>query len=399
MTAIRLDRVSKDFGGHRVLHEVDLEVAEGEFVVLLGASGSGKSTTLRLVSGLERVNTGTIFFGDRVMSSPRATVPPNRRSLGFVFQSYALWPHLSVRQNVEYPLRARKLRLAKGVREEAMRALDLVRMAPFAERRISQLSGGQQQRVALARAIVGAPGLLLFDEPLSNLDTGLRTELRNEIGRLHRELGFTGLYVTHDYSEAMFLADRIAIFESGTISQIGATREVFSKPSTESIARFLGFENLLPATVVRNAGTTLHQVVTADDRSVVVAGAGDLGPHDPVLLAGHPRDVVLHPVRTGTGEAAMPTAGGTGPISRFHDVAISDLTGTSAGYTARFALSGARLSGVLPSTEWGADPRVLLDSGGWRADVTIDWSQVHAIPNTATHAQRLPVDDEQRTLP
>jgi iron(III) transport system ATP-binding protein len=370
VTTIRLEGVSKDFDHHRVLHDVSLQVEAGEFVVLLGASGSGKSTTLRLISGLERVSAGTISFGDRVLSSVRTNVPANKRSLGFVFQSYALWPHLSVRQNVEYPLRARRRRSSAQIGDEALRILALLHLDHLADRRISQLSGGQQQRVGLARAVVGEPSLVLFDEPLSNLDTQLRSELRTEIKRLQRSLGFTAIYVTHDHNEAITLADRIAVFEHGRISQVDTARKAFSQPATESIARFLGFENLVKGFVSERLRDGRYRVAAAEMRlEVTVSGSDVLKPGDPVLLGNRRGDVTIRPI-------GGPSRATHGPAEQTAD--ISDLEYSDTGYTA--TLTGTRLVGVLPPADWGPDPEARLRSDGWRARATIDWTQAHAVP-------------------
>ncbi|WP_394553689.1 ABC transporter ATP-binding protein [Agromyces sp. MMS24-JH15] len=378
MTSITARQVGKTYGATRVLDGVDLEVADGEFLVLLGASGSGKSTILRLLSGLERVTTGTIEFDGRVVSSRELTVPANRRALGFVFQSYALWPHLTVAQNVEYPLRARRHRPRADIERLALESLELVHMRGYAHRRVDQLSGGQQQRIALARAIVGRPGLLLFDEPLSNLDAALRAELRSEIHRLHRELGFTAVYVTHDNTEATVLADRIAVVEHGTIAHSAPARELFSRPVSESSASLLGYDNRLAATV-HAVSTSGRQDVLVDRgvrASVRVATPFEVG--DRVALVGRARGIVVHPL-------------GSGPIpeeatDRPHERRISELTVTvtelieaTTGYVARFRLSDSMLSGVLSQTDWGPDPREQLRRSDWRATASIDWSQIHAV--------------------
>ncbi|MCC2032621.1 ABC transporter ATP-binding protein [Microbacterium allomyrinae] len=374
MTAISVSRVSKDYGRHRVLHEVDLEIDDGEFIVLLGSSGSGKSTLLRLIAGLERVDSGTIAFDGKVVSAAASTVPANKRSLGFVFQSYALWPHLSVAQNVEYPLRARRHRPRADIRTRARHALDLVHMERYADRQIGQLSGGQQQRVALARAIVAQPGLLLFDEPLSNLDSALRIELRAEIRRLHRELGFTAVYVTHDNAEAAVLADRIAVVDEGRVSPAASVPDFFAHPGSDSFAVLRGFDNRVDATVMGDDGPGAQSVRIADEvrASVRVTDRFDEGAR--VVLVGRARSILVHPAEHGSSfSAGPPTA------ARFRDVAVTELTESSTGYTARFTLAGTALSGVLSPTEWDRDPRAKLQAAGWRADVSIDWSQMHAV--------------------
>jgi iron(III) transport system ATP-binding protein len=238
-------------GGHATvaaLADFSLTVRDGGLTVLLGESGCGKSTALNSVAGLTQPTAGCIQLGDDVLFDARGRavtmVPPDRRNVGMVFQSYALWPHLSVLANVMYPLRRRSV--AKEEAERLSReTLALVRCDGLVHRFPGELSGGQQQRVALARALVGRPKLLLFDEPLSNLDAGLRRSLRDELGRLHAEIGFTGLYVTHDQSEALALGTEIAVMDKGRIVQSGSSYEVYERPATEFVARFFG-ANIVP---------------------------------------------------------------------------------------------------------------------------------------------------------
>ncbi len=232
---VRFERVSKRFGAHNALSEIDLEVASGEFLVLLGPSGCGKTTLLRLLAGLDRIDEGRIWIGDRVVND----VAPADRDVAMVFQNYALYPHFSVAENIAFPLRARgvdKAETATRVRAAAAR----VGLEPLLDRRPAQLSGGQQQRVALARAIVRSPSAYLMDEPLSNLDAQLRLQTRTELKRLHRELGTTTVYVTHDQAEAMTLAGRIAILQQGRIVQVGAPLELYNSPVNTFVATFLG---------------------------------------------------------------------------------------------------------------------------------------------------------------
>ncbi len=249
---IRIAKLSKTYRGASgavlALREVDLEVARGEFFVLLGPSGSGKTTLLRSVAGLERPDGGDIELGGRaVFSSARGLfVPAEKRGIGMVFQSYAIWPHLSVFDNVALPLTQGKKRLARaGVRERVNEALKLVGMEDYAERPAPLLSGGQQQRVALARALAVDPEVLLMDEPLSNLDARLREEVRVKIKAVARALGVTVLYVTHDQIEAMTLADRIAVMADGRILQAGAPDHLYRRPTSPRVAEFFGAMNWL----------------------------------------------------------------------------------------------------------------------------------------------------------
>ncbi|MGV9852467.1 ABC transporter ATP-binding protein [Streptomyces sp. NPDC003442] len=228
--------------------DLDLEIEDGEFLVLLGPSGCGKTTTLRCLAGLESPGAGTIRLGDSVVfdHASKIDLPPNRRFIGMVFQSYALWPHMTVRKNIGYPLKARKMKeaLASG---QVERTAGLVDCQDLLDRYPAQLSGGQQQRVALARGLVSQPDLVLFDEPLSNLDARLRDQVRAELHELHQRKPFTAVFVTHDQSEALALGDRMAIMRSGAIEQLGSPRDVFEEPATEYVAAFTGMSNRIVA--------------------------------------------------------------------------------------------------------------------------------------------------------
>jgi iron(III) transport system ATP-binding protein len=246
---ISLEGLVKRFDGKppsTPVDHLDLHVADGEFLVLLGPSGCGKTTTLRCIAGLETPSEGRIRLGDRTVfdAAGRTNLPPDKRSIGMVFQSYSLWPHMTVRKNIAYPLRARKLKegLREGWVEETAALVDAQGLL---DRYPSQLSGGQQQRIALARGIVARPDVVLFDEPLSNLDARLRDQVRSELHELHGRLGFTAVFVTHDQSEALALADRIAIMRDGRIEQEDTPQVVFEQPATEYVAAFIGMPNRL----------------------------------------------------------------------------------------------------------------------------------------------------------
>src|SRR5262245_25848461 len=250
MSSVVLEKVSRVFGDFVAVDGVDLRVSEGEFVTLLGPSGCGKTTTLRMVAGLEQNTGGRISIGNEVVSdaSRGVFVPSERRRLGMVFQSYAIWPHMTVFENVAYPLRVRR-RPAAEIRDLVMRTLRLVEMEGFAERPAPALSGGQQQRVAIARALVFEPKVLLLDEPLSNLDARLRLQMGDEFRAIQRRLGMTTLYVTHDQSEAMALSDRVVVMDRGRIQQVGAPEEIYRCPANRTVAAFFGTPNLLDAEV------------------------------------------------------------------------------------------------------------------------------------------------------
>ncbi len=248
MAEVTLTGVTKRYGDAVAVRGVDLAVADGEFVTLLGPSGCGKTTTLHMVAGLIPPTSGVIAIGGRVVADAASGrfVPPNKRNLGMVFQSYALWPHMTLAENVGYPLKLRRV----PPKERAGRVRDvlgLVALDGLAGRYPHELSGGQQQRGALARALVGEPDILLLDEPLSNLDAKLREELRAEIRRVQQSVGTTVLFVTHDQDEAMALSDRVAVMRAGAIEQVGAPRVIYEQPATRFVASFVGAVNLLDA--------------------------------------------------------------------------------------------------------------------------------------------------------
>ena len=250
---IRLDGVSATFRHARradvtAVRDLDLDIRPGEFLTLLGASGCGKTTVLRMIAGFQRPSAGRVLFGERDVTGEAA----NRRDVGFVFQNYALFPHLSVFENVAYGLRVKRLPGA-DIASSVEAGLRQVGLAGLSDRMISELSGGQQQRVALARAIVIQPRVLLFDEPLSNLDAQLRVQMRSEIRRLQRELDITTVYVTHDQEEAMAISDRIAIMNAGRIVQIGTAEELYQRPGSAFAATFLGEANLIKCRIVEVA--------------------------------------------------------------------------------------------------------------------------------------------------
>jgi iron(III) transport system ATP-binding protein len=225
---------------------VSFNVNDGEFLTLLGPSGCGKTTTLRCIAGLEKIDGGQITIGSRVVNNPSVFVPPNQRCLGMVFQSYAIWPHMTVFDNVAFGLKCMDKSLSREIiREKTMQALKLVSLENLENRQATDISGGQQQRVALARSLVYNPPVLLLDEPLSNLDARLRDLMRFELLEIHRKLKITTIYVTHDQGEAMVLSDRIIIMNKGKIAQIGSPQEIYQKPANKFIAEFLGVANIL----------------------------------------------------------------------------------------------------------------------------------------------------------
>ena len=250
VNTIAIEAVTKVFpGGTRGLDGLSLVVEPGEFLVLLGPSGSGKTTLLRCLAGIERISDGTIRVGETVVADKRRHTPPEDRDLAMVFQDYALWPHMSVRDNVAFALRRRGLPRADRKRG-ADAVLERVGLGHLADRFPSQLSGGEQQRVALARALAGRTGVILFDEPLSNLDANLRERLRVEIATLVREAGATAVYITHDQSEAFALADRVGVMQDGRLVQIGRPEDIYESPATPFVARFTGLAGEFPAQLI-----------------------------------------------------------------------------------------------------------------------------------------------------
>jgi len=279
MASLRLQRIAKRFDSTTVIHDVDLQVDDGEFVVFVGPSGCGKSTLLRMICGLESVSQGEILIDERRVT----TLPAAQRGLAMVFQSYALYPHMTVRQNLAFGLE--NLRTpAREIQTRVANAARMLRLDPLLERRPTQLSGGQRQRVAIGRAIVREPAIFLFDEPLSNLDAELRVAMRNEIAALHHRLGTTMIYVTHDQVEAMTMADRIVVMRAGRIEQVGAPLELYNRPANRFVAGFIGSPqmNFLGA-----------RIESARDSSVQVAlDAGGTTPPIPVSAAGAPGTAV-----------------------------------------------------------------------------------------------------------
>jgi putative spermidine/putrescine transport system ATP-binding protein len=284
VTWLRIESVTRRFGGKDALSDLTLDIEQGEFIALLGPSGCGKSTALNCLAGLLPLTEGRIWQGDRRLD----TLPPERRGFGMVFQSYALFPHLSVRRNIAFGLQMRRLPRAE-VRRRTDEAIKLVRLEEHAAKLPGQLSGGQQQRVAIARAVVLEPSLVLMDEPLSNLDAKLRLEMRTEIRRLHQSLGLTTVYVTHDQEEALSMADRLVVLRDGRVQQIGTPEELHTRPANRHVADFMGYRNLLPMTVT----ATEPPVVTVEGSGLALTGTavGTLAVGDEVVAAVRPEDL------------------------------------------------------------------------------------------------------------
>jgi iron(III) transport system ATP-binding protein len=288
--AIAVQDVTVRFAETTALRSVSLAVEPGELLLLLGASGCGKSTLLRSIAGFVVPDAGRVVFDGQDVTD----VPPHQRQIGMVFQSFALFPHLSVGENVAFGLREQR-RPKSEIEGRVERALEDVRMGGFSARRVDQLSGGEQQRVALARALVTRPRCLLLDEPLSNLDAGLRHSMRDEIRRVCKEHGLTTLYVTHDQKEALAIADRIAVMHGGEVQQIGTPWDVYRTPRSRRVATFLGETNLLDARIVGREGERLR--VKAGELELVAAARPGMAPDQDVLVSVRPESVKLSATR------------------------------------------------------------------------------------------------------
>jgi iron(III) transport system ATP-binding protein len=285
-----------DKGTVKAVNNISITIDQGSLVTFLGPSGCGKTTTLRCVAGLEMQESGEIYFGEKLMSSPerKVYVPPEKRGIGMVFQSYAIWPHMDVFANVAYPLRRKKLDNDE-IRKRAMEALDLVGLGGLEKRYPTKMSGGQQQRVAFARAIVAKPEALLFDEPLSNLDAKLREKMRFEIVELQKSTNITTIYVTHDQAEAMVISDRIAIMNNGVIEQIGTAREIYEYPQNQFVAGFIGLANFIHAKVVSKGHDDNEWIVDPLELGLQMVGTSNnpLGTGQKVMISIRPEHVQI----------------------------------------------------------------------------------------------------------
>jgi ABC-type sugar transport system ATPase subunit len=305
MASLSLSKLEKRFGKVSVIRGVDLDIEDGEFVVFVGPSGCGKSTLLRMISGLEDVTAGEVYIGDRLIND----VQPARRGVAMVFQSYALYPHLTVSENIGFGLKVRKVP-AKERAERVSEAAATLKLDALLDRYPRELSGGQRQRVAIGRAIVGHPEVFLFDEPLSNLDAELRVHMRSEIAALHKRLGNTMIYVTHDQIEAMTLADKIVVLRDGRIEQVGTPRDLYAHPANEFVAQFIGSPkmNIIPAAsaarAAQLAGGEVHSVgMRPEHLAVVKAGEGLL--RGKVLISEYTGASTLLHVELSTGETCL----------------------------------------------------------------------------------------------
>ncbi|SEQ14557.1 sn-glycerol 3-phosphate transport system ATP-binding protein [Devosia sp. YR412] len=333
MADVTITNVKKTYDGKPVLHGIDVTLPDGHFVVIVGPSGCGKSTLLRMIAGLEDITSGEIAIGGTVMND----IEPADRGCAMVFQNYALYPHMTVRQNIAYPLRLAKLPVAER-EERVAQAARILNLTDYLDRRPAQLSGGQRQRVAMGRAIVREPEVFLFDEPLSNLDALLRVQMRIEIKRLHKRLNATSIFVTHDQVEAMTLADTLIVMNAGRVEQIGSPAEIYRRPASVFVAGFMGSPamNLLPATV------------GADGEVVLDGIAGDIIAQSS-LRTGTPLTIGIRPE-----SITLATQPGKGlPVTI--DL-VEELGGSRVAY---YNLSGSELAVVLPPGDEGLEGKTV----------------------------------------
>jgi iron(III) transport system ATP-binding protein len=354
---ITIENLGKTYpGGNQALREVSLDVAPGTFLVLLGPSGSGKTTLLRCLAGIERVTSGRIAIGNRTVADGRAHVPPDQRDLSMVFQDYALWPHLSARDNVAFALRRRRLSRAQ-CRLRADEMLGRVALRALGDRYPNELSGGEQQRVALARALIADTGLILCDEPLSNLDADLRERMRVEISALVREAAATTVYITHDQAEAFALADKVGVLEAGRLVQAGTPEEIYTRPAAPFVARFTGLAGELPVRI-RDRGENGTVLVEPQTGQAFHARA-PIGSLAGTLLAGEAALVMIRP--TGVKLCADGSDG--------HHLSgrVTDVAFRGRGYEHAIDINGStRLTGVFADVRAarGETVRLRLDPAG-----------------------------------
>ncbi|SNR79687.1 ABC transporter ATP-binding protein [Desulfurobacterium atlanticum] len=288
MGVLVLENVRKSYKDVEILKRISLDVEKGEFLTLLGPSGCGKTTTLRIIAGLEVPTSGRVVVDGKIFSAPKEKIfiPPEKRNIGMVFQSYAVWPHMTVFDNIVYPLKIRKLK-KQEIERKVKDALNMVRLSGLERRYPHQLSGGQQQRVALARALVMNPKIMLLDEPLSNLDAKLREEMRFEIKDLQKRTGITIIYVTHDQTEAMAMSDRVVVMKNGEIRQIGTPMEIYKNPVDTFVADFIGSANFITPKKVEKCGNCLE--ISFLNRKLTVAKL----PHEKIKVVVRPSEIEL----------------------------------------------------------------------------------------------------------
>jgi spermidine/putrescine transport system ATP-binding protein len=353
---IHLERVTKRFGDAVAVDDLTLSIERGAFYALLGPSGCGKTTTLRMIGGFEDPTEGVVYLGGQAVTD----LPPYRRDVNTVFQSYALFPHLSVERNVAFGLERKKVDKAEAKRRVG-EALEMVQLGPLVKRRPGQLSGGQQQRVALARALVNRPRALLLDEPLGALDLRLRKQLQLELKRIQQEVGVTFVHVTHDQEEAMSMADTIAVMNKGKIEQAGGAEELYERPRTEFVANFLGISNLVDGKVLER-GAEMATVETRDGTVHVPCARMDEAPGDAVRIGVRPEKVELVPAADGA-PAGRNALRGT--------ITVASFLGVSIQYV--IAAPGGEELTVIAANRDGQQPRSL----GVGQEVLLTWDPQH----------------------
>ena len=366
---VGVEALELTFGEHRAVKNLDLTIPDGQSVVLLGQSGCGKTSTMRCIAGLESPSGGRITIGDRTVFDGAAgtSVPSHKRGVGMVFQSYAVWPHMTVADNVAFPLKMKRIAKAEA-RRRAVEVLDVVGLGHLGDRGASMLSGGQMQRVALARSMAMEPAVLLLDEPLSNLDARLRDDLRVELRRIQVERGLTSLYVTHDQQEALALADRIAIMQGGRITQLGAPEEIYAAPASASIASFLGVTNVFAVDAVDRDRVTL--IDTGQSLAVADGTAGGTGSRFACIRPEH--------VRVDPGSSAGDADAGT---NRLHGtVEVSVFQGASIRCTVRTG-AGVELEAICPPPVTGTL------AAGTEVTVSVDARAVRLLPEHVTESK------------
>jgi ABC-type Fe3+/spermidine/putrescine transport system ATPase subunit len=369
MASIKIAGLTKRYGASTIIDQLDLDIAEGEFVTLLGPSGCGKTTTLRCIAGLEDPDGGVIQIGAATVYNKvdRTSVPPERRDIGMMFQSYALWPHLDVGGNVAFPLKRRKVSRA-DIADRVRDALKIVDLTGFEDRPINSLSGGQQQRVALARTIVAEPRVLLFDEPLSNLDAALRESMRAELRRVHDRIGTTSIYVTHDQTEAITLSDRVVVMNGGRIEQDATPQDLYERPKTRFVAGFVGIDNFLRGALVVDADGSRAVRIEGTDASVTLPPGTPVavGAPAPALVAFRAQGAEIRRRDTATSNSLIGT--------------IKQRTYIGDGYQYKIRTS----AGDLALRTSGRDASALQIAPGDEVEVIVRPEHVVVLPHAAT---------------
>lgn len=342
--SVKVERLTKDYGSFRAIDQISLEVAEGEFVALLGPSGSGKSTILTSIAGFTQPTSGAIYIDGKDVTG----IAPYRRNIGMVFQRYALFPHMTVAENIAYPLRRRNVD-RRGIEAEVTRALELVNLRSLGGRYPAQLSGGQQQRVALARAIVFKPPVLLMDEPLGALDRKLRQQMQMEVKLLHREIGTTIVFVTHDQEEALSMADRVVVLNNGTIQQEGDPRTLYEQPVNAFVADFLGKTNFIKATIEGRDSEGAKVSVTGIDYRLTVPLANVRTQQERGLLGFRPERIELTTGSEGIPGRILETAYVGAAVDVLLETGVGQIMARLSGTTAFDTLRQGANVGVVPS--------------------------------------------------